>query len=36
MGNHEIFSLTIKKNKITQLVHNADLIKTLFESLVER
>ena len=36
MGNHEIFSLTNKKNKINQLIHNADLIKPLLESLVER
>ena len=36
MGNHEIFSLTNKKNKINQLIQNADLIKPLLESLVER
>ena len=36
MGNHEIFSLTNKKNKINQLIHNAYLIKPLLESLVER
>jgi hypothetical protein len=35
-GNNEIFSLIIKKNKNNQLIHNAYLIKLLFESLVER